>query len=114
MTGFMLLTLVSQSGPIRHRTFTFCRHALKTSHILGGRGFGLALATQSTQLVQNKAKKNETAAGVALVLAAAVGFTMCVGHQLLGEEVLELHQHLDHLIVHCLLQGNPGNNDEMK
>ena len=94
MTGFMLLTLVSQSGPIRHRTFTFCRHALKTSHILGGRGFGLALATQSTQLVQNKAKKNETAAGVTLVLATAVGFAMCVGHQLLGEEVLELHQHL--------------------
>ena len=39
-------------------------------------------------------KINETAAGVALVLAAAVGFAMCVGHQLLGEEVLELHQHL--------------------
>ena len=29
MTVFMLLTLVSQSGPIRHRTFTFCRHAYK-------------------------------------------------------------------------------------
>ena len=50
------------------------------------------LATQSTQLVQNKAKKNETAAGVALVLAAAVSITMRVGHQLLEEEVEgELH-----------------------
>ena len=56
---------------------------------------GWQFATQSTQLAQNKAKKNETAAGVALVLAAAVGFTMCVGHQLLGEEgVGQLHQHL--------------------
>ena len=42
-------------------------------------------ATQSTQLVQNK-QKNETAAGVALVLATAVGFTMHVDHKLLGEE----------------------------
>ena len=51
-------------------------------------------ATQSTQLVQNK-QKNETTAGVALVLAAAVGFTMHVDHKLLGEEgVGELHQHL--------------------
>ena len=40
-----------------------------------------------------QAKKNETAAGVALVLTAAVGFTGCVSHQLLGEEgVGELHQ----------------------
>ena len=55
---------------------------------------GWQLATQSTQLVQNK-QKNETTAGVALVLAAAVGFTMHVGHKLLGEEgVGELHQHL--------------------
>ena len=45
-------------------------------------------------IVQNK-QKNETTAGVALVLAAAVGFTMHVGHKLLGEEgVGELHQHL--------------------
>ena len=43
-------------------------------------------ATQSTQLVQNKQKKNETAAGVALVLATAVGFTIHVDHKLLGEE----------------------------
>ena len=35
-----------------------------------------------------QAKKNETAAGVALVLTAAVGFTGCVIHQLLGEEGL--------------------------
>ena len=56
---------------------------------------GWQLATQSTQLAQNKAKKNETAAGVAQALAAAVGFTMHVGHKLLGEEgVGELHQHL--------------------
>ena len=65
---------------------------IKTSHILGGRGFGLALATQSTRTGTKQSKKNETAAGVALVLAAAVSITMRVGHQLLGEEVEgELH-----------------------
>ena len=38
-------------------------------------------------------KKNETAAGVAPVAAAAVNYTMNAGHQLLGEEdVGELHQ----------------------
>ena len=44
---------------------------------------GWQLATQSTQLAQNK-QKNETAAGVAQVAAAAVNYTMNAGHQLLG------------------------------
>ena len=95
MTVFMLLTLVSQSGPIRHRTFTFCRHAYKNFPHSGGTRFwaGTCHPKHSTGTKQSQ-KKNETAAGVALVLAAAVSFAMCVGHQLLGEEVLELHQHL--------------------
>ena len=59
---------------------------IKLPTLWGDEVLGWQLATQSTQLAQNKAKKNETAAGVALVLAAAVGFTMHVGHQLLGEE----------------------------
>jgi len=42
----------------------------KNTNTPRGGGFGLAdNATQSTQLVQNK---NETAAGIALVMAAAV------------------------------------------
>ena len=56
---------------------------------------GWQLATQSTQLAQNKQKKNETAAGVAPVAAAAVNYTMNAGHQLLGVEGGgQLHQHL--------------------
>ena len=61
-------------------------HAKNFQHSRGARFWAGELATQSTQLVQNKQKKNETAAGVALVLTAAVGFTGCVSHQLLGEE----------------------------
>ena len=67
---------------------------IKTSHILGGRGFGLAACHPKHSTGTKQAKKNETAAGVALVFVAAVNFTMNAGHQLLGEEVLELHQHL--------------------
>ena len=68
---------------------------IKLPTLWGDEVLGWQLATQSTQLAQNKAKKNETAAGVALVLAAAVGFTMHVGHQLLGEEDEgQPHQHL--------------------
>ena len=85
-----------QTGNIR-QYFHFLQtlqHCIENfPHSRGMRFWAGRLATQSTQLVQNKAKKkNETAAGVALVLAAAVSITMRVGHQLLEEEVEgELH-----------------------
>ena len=56
----------------------------------GGRRLWVGrLATQSTQLVQNKSKKNEATAGIALVEAAVADFKMYAGHQLLGEEDVE-------------------------
>ena len=53
---------------------------------------GWHLPPKALNWYKTKPKKNETAAGVALVLAAAVSITMRVGHQLLEEEVEgELH-----------------------
>ena len=92
----MLLTLFQSERPNLEIILSlFDDMHIKTSHILGGRGFGLATCHPKHSTGTKQSKKNETAAGVAPVLAAAVGFTMCVGHQLFGKEGFgELHQHL--------------------
>ena len=63
---------------------------LKTLQIkiptLWGRGLWVGRLRQPKHPTSTKQAKNETAAGVALVLATAVGFTMHIDHKLLGEE----------------------------
>ena len=96
----MLLTLVSSDWPNLDILLSLFDDMHKSTDIAiskenpphsGGRRLWVGrLATQSTQLVQNKSKKNEATAGVALVAAAVTDFTMYAGHQFLGEEDVDL------------------------